>query len=71
MVSVPITLGAEFRYGQPLTLFESRYETIDGARNYDVAGAKPSFVAVRSEGMIEARQFNVVLNWFNELKARR
>jgi eukaryotic-like serine/threonine-protein kinase len=71
MVSVLITPGPEFRYGQPTTLFESRYETIDGARNYDVAGDKPSFVAVRSEGMVEARRFNVVLNWFSELRARR
>jgi serine/threonine-protein kinase len=72
MIQVPITLTPDFTYGKPLTLFESRYETVDGARNYDVAGGdKPSFVAVRSEGMIESRHFNVVLNWFNELRARK
>jgi hypothetical protein len=70
-VAVPLTPGPEFRYGRPQTLFESRYETLDGARNYDVAGEKPTFVAVRSEAIVEARHFNVVLNWFSELKARR
>ena len=72
LVTVPVTPGdEEFKYGRPQTLFESRYETIDGARNYDVAADKQSFVAVRSEGMVEARHFNVVLNWFSELAARR
>ena len=72
MISVPITLAPDFTYGKPQTLFESRYETIDGARNYDVVGGeKLSFVAVRSEGMIEARHFNVVLNWFSELRSRK
>jgi hypothetical protein len=71
MISVPITLTPDFTYGKPSTLFESRYETVDGARNYDVAGDKLSFVAVRSEGMIESRHFNVVINWFSELRARK
>jgi hypothetical protein len=52
-------------------VFESRYETLDGARNYDVAPDKQAFVAVRSEGSAETSQFNVVLNWFNELRARQ
>lgn len=77
LMSVQVTLppapDTEFKYGQPKLLFESRYETTDTARNYDVAGEKDKapFVAVRSEGMVEARHFNVVLNWFNELNARR
>ena len=66
-----VTPGAEFRSGKPQVVFESRYETIDGARNYDVSPDGKPFVAVRSEGADDADQFNVVLNWFAELRSRR
>jgi len=71
LVAVPLTPGVEFRSGRPQPVFQSRYETIDGARNYDVAPDKQSFVAIRNEGLSETDQFNVVLNWFAELRARR
>jgi len=73
LVTVPITItpGAEFRWGKPQLVFESRYETIDGARNYDVSPDGRSFVVVRSEGAADADQFNVVFNWFAELRSRR
>ena len=47
-----------------MALFSSRYEQMDGARNYDVSPDKLSFVAVRNEGAAETQQLNVVLNWF-------
>jgi eukaryotic-like serine/threonine-protein kinase len=71
LFSVAVTLGPELRSSRPQLVFESRYETLDGARNYDVAPDKQAFVAVRSEGSAETSQFNVVLNWFNELRARQ
>jgi Tol biopolymer transport system component len=71
LVAVTITPGAEFRWGKPQLVFESRYETIDGARNYDVSPDGKSFVVVRSEGADDPDQFNVVLNWFAELRLRR
>jgi Tol biopolymer transport system component len=68
-VSVTISAGTDFQIGKPQTLFQSRYETIEGARNYDVSSG--SFVVVRSEGAVAYDQFNVVLNWFAEFRARR
>jgi eukaryotic-like serine/threonine-protein kinase len=69
--AVAITTAPEFRAGKPQPLFESRYETSEGARNYDVAPDGRSFVLIRSEGMAQPDQFNVVLNWFAELRSRR
>ena len=71
LIAVPLTPGAEFRSGRPQPLFASRYEIIDGARNYDVSPDKQAFVAIRSEGHAETGQFNVVLNWIAELRARQ
>jgi Tol biopolymer transport system component len=71
LVSVAVTLGTEFKAGRTQPVFESRYETIDGARNYDVSADGKTFVVVRSEGSAEPDRFNVVLNWFAELRSRR
>jgi serine/threonine-protein kinase len=71
LVSVTIVPGAEFKVGRPQSVFESRYETIDGARNYDVAPDGKTFVTIRSEGAAESKAFNVVLNWFSELRSRQ
>ena len=71
LVSVAVSSGAEFRAGKLQLVFESRYETIDGARNYDVSSDGKSFVVVRSEGSAEPDQFHVVLNWFAELRSRK
>jgi eukaryotic-like serine/threonine-protein kinase len=65
------TVGAELKPDKPKSVFEARYATIDGARNYDVVPDKPAFVAVRNDGSGDGAQFNVVLNWFTELKGRR
>jgi eukaryotic-like serine/threonine-protein kinase len=71
LVSVPVTPGPEFRWGRPQNVFESRYETLDGARNYDVGADGKSFVVVRTEAADDVDRFNVVLNWFAELRSRR
>ncbi len=72
LVAVAVTTGTgEFKAGKPQLVFESRYETIDAARNYDVSPAGRTFVAIRSEGAAESKAFNVVLNWFAELRARQ
>jgi hypothetical protein len=70
-LTVSVTESTGFKVGKPTPLFESRYETIEGARNYDVSPGGETFVAVRSEGTPESKQFNVVLNWFSELRSRR
>jgi serine/threonine-protein kinase len=71
LMAVPITPGDEFRSGRPQPVFTSRYESIEGARNYDILPDKQAFVAIRSEGLPDQDQFNVVLNWFAEVRARR
>jgi serine/threonine-protein kinase len=73
LVAVPVlvTKEGEFRTGSPKTVFESRYETIEGARNYDAMPNGKAFVVVRSEGASEHDQFNVVLHWFTELRSRK
>ena len=70
-IAVPVAPGVEFSWGKAQVVFESRYEMLEGARNYDVSPDGKSFVAVRSEGAAAAEQFNVVLNWFAELRSRR
>ena len=64
-------VNGELKSGQPKVVFETRYATIEGARNYDVAPDKAVFVVVRTDGNGDGAQFNVVLNWFAELKGRR
>jgi dipeptidyl aminopeptidase/acylaminoacyl peptidase len=72
LMSATVTaVNGELKSGQPQAVFEARYATIDGARNYDVAPDKPAFVVVRIDGSGDGAQFNVVLNWFAELKGRR
>ncbi|HET7218360.1 MAG TPA: protein kinase [Vicinamibacterales bacterium] len=71
LFSVTVTPGTEFRSSRPVAVFDARYETIDGARNYDVVPRKSEFVAIRNEGTAEREQFNVVLNWLADLTARR
>jgi serine/threonine-protein kinase len=71
LVAVPFGGSPELRVGQPRVLFESPYETVEGARNYDVSPDGKSFVVVRSEGLATPDQFYVVLNWFGDLRARQ
>jgi eukaryotic-like serine/threonine-protein kinase len=70
-VAVIVTKEGEFRTGTSKLLFESRYETIEGARNYDAIPNGKAFVVIRNEGAAEHDQFNVVLNWFTELRSRK
>jgi Tol biopolymer transport system component len=72
LMSAALTItGTDFKSAKPVEMFEARYATIDGARNYDVAPDKPVFVVVRSDDNGVGAQFNVVLNWFSELRGRR
>jgi len=70
-VTVSVAPSGEFTTGKLRPVIESRYETIDGARNYDVSPDGKTFVMIRSESPSEPDQFNVVLNWFAELRSRK
>jgi serine/threonine-protein kinase len=71
LMSAAVSTTGDFKSARPQVIFEARYATVDGARNYDVAPDKPSFVVVRNDGNGDGAQFNVVLNWFSELRGRR
>ncbi len=75
-----VQVGAEptFSVGTPEPLFESGYDVdisaggIGGNPNYDISPDGQRFVMVRTtvESGRESPTLNIVLNWFEELKAR-
>jgi serine/threonine-protein kinase len=71
LLAVQVTSTPEFRSTRPQPVFEARYETIEGARNYDVSADGKQFVVVRGEGVVPQEQFNVVLHWLSVLQTRR
>ena len=72
LVSVPITPGAEFRWGKTAASCSNRGTRRSTARATTTSAPDgKSFVVVRSEGADDADQFNVVLNWFAELRSRK
>jgi serine/threonine-protein kinase len=71
LMAVAVPEGTEFRPSKPRPLFQSRYEVIEGARDYDVSADGRSFVMVRSENLARPDQFYVVLHWVQDLTRRR
>ena len=73
MMSVATTLAPDLFLGRPELLFESSYSNspFGSATNYDIA-EDGRFLMVQSEDdeAEEPMRINVVLNWFEELKAR-
>ena len=68
MMAVDITTEPSFRAGTPRLLFEGRYESTPSRyTNYDVTPNGQRFVMIKTDEE-EARQLNIVLNWFEELK---
>ncbi len=71
VMAVEMTLGREPRVGTPRLLFEGRYlELPDGAlpRIYDLSPDGKRFVMIESAGRErEIIEFELVLNWFQEL----
>jgi hypothetical protein len=67
MMAVAIQTEPTFRAGKPTVLFEGRY-----GGGYDVSSDGRRFLMVKPAGRQEAAtdQVNLVLNWFEELKAR-
>ncbi len=69
-VGVAIRLKPAFQPGLPKRLFEGRYEVRDAARNYDVSPDGRRFVLIRPDDVRQYDGFQIVLNWFDELKAQ-
>jgi len=70
LMSVAVQLRSEFQAGRPKPIFEARYEAEDGARNYDVAPDGQHFVVIRADDTPQPTQLHLVMNWFEELRAR-
>jgi eukaryotic-like serine/threonine-protein kinase len=69
MLAVDITTQPAFSAGKPKLIFEGRYRRAGGQLpNYDVA-ADGRFLMLKPHDQ-PATQFNVVLNWFEELKEK-
>ena len=57
---------------RPRVLFEQRFATLPffrGTRNYDVTADGERFLMIKDEAQ-SSGVINIVLNWFEELKAR-
>jgi serine/threonine-protein kinase len=75
MMAVSLTGDSDLRPDVPVTLFESQYHMLplSGAnlRSYDVSRDGQRFVMIKPiEEESRPTQVHVVLNWFEELKAR-
>ena len=70
MVAVEVSAGAEPTLSQPRVLFEQRYAFGSGITipNYDVSRDGQRFVMIKDES--GSSRLNVVLNWFEDLRAR-
>lgn len=70
MMAVDVELGPRFSVGRPQVLFDGAYAPDPigvGVRNYDV-GPDGRFLMVREAPGVTT--IDVVLHWFEELKAR-
>ena len=71
--AVEVETETEFRAGTPRLLFEAPYVNDSvgvGIPNYDVSLDGQQFLMMQSDATNEATGYAVVLNWFEELKAR-
>ncbi len=71
LYAVPVLRGERFSFGEPRPLFDGPYMDMDGAANYDVTLDGRRFLMVKvSEEELRPTRLEVVLNWFEELRAR-
>jgi Tol biopolymer transport system component len=69
MMAVDVTTDGKFHAGRPRLLFEGRYEAYSLTTSYDVSPDGQQFTMVKAgEPAPTPAQFNVVLNWDEQLK---
>ena len=70
MFAVPITTDPDLEVGEPELLFEGNYFLCSyWGRVYDISLDGEQFLMVsETEQEVNPRHYNVVLNWFEELK---
>lgn len=69
MMAVDVALGPVFQAGKPRALFEGRYRWY-GVANYDVTPDGQRFLMLQSVQSAPIIQLELVVNWFDELRAR-
>jgi hypothetical protein len=67
VMAVSFGRGASDDVGTPRLLFEGDYVADSGSRHYDIAPDGKRFLMMNTP---QVRTINVVLNWFDELKAK-
>jgi hypothetical protein len=71
MMAVSLTTEPRFEVGKPRALFEAPFAASEAAYpNFDITRNGQSFIMVQSKVESAATQLVVVLNWFEDLKAR-
>ena len=75
LMAVPVKTGSTFDRGSPRPLFAWEYRFDGPSRRYDVSPDGQRFLVIKAgadeaAGDVHAPQIHVVLNWFEELKAR-
>ena len=70
MLAVPVATGRDFEHAAPLVLFEGSYDFTPGMRAYDVTPDGQRFLMIKEDASSESNEIHVVLNWFEELRAR-
>jgi hypothetical protein len=71
-MAVPIQPGSNFSAGNPQTVVDGQYLSINAGRSYDVSPDGKRFLMIKDARPTDAAspppQLVVVLNWFEELK---
>jgi hypothetical protein len=70
MMVVGVQTQPTFSLGRPRALFEHRYAESEAGRNYDVSPDGRQFVMIRSDAAEPPVHLHVVVNWFEDLRAR-
>ena len=71
LYAVPIVRAEPLSFGEPRLLFEGPYMDLGGAANYDVTPDGQRFLMVKvSDEEQRPTRLEVVLNWFEDLRAR-
>jgi serine/threonine-protein kinase len=71
MIAVRVQTGDNFRFGKPEVLFEDGSLIGSGGnQRFDATRDGQKFLMIRNTDRIQGTQLRVVLNWFEELKAK-
>ena len=70
LMAVTVQTRPQLDIGQARPMIQARFDTVEGARNYDPAPDGGSFAVVRSDTAPLQDQFRIVINWARQLAGR-